>query len=75
MNLVFYTIIMFSHSFWLTVASIFAIGTLSTIRIGIGFTYMIELVGVPYRTMYGTIWRVLEGMITNYAMVYFWQIN
>ena len=72
LNLVFYTLIMISHSFWLTVISIFFTGAFTTIRIGIGYTYMVELVGAPYRTIYGTIWNINEGLIYLLATIYFW---
>jgi hypothetical protein len=34
-----------------------------------------ELIGAPYRTFYGTIWNVNEGLVYLWATIYFWQID
>ena len=70
-----FTAIMVSKSFWLTVFCIGMFGALSSVRINIGFNYFLELVGAPYRNVYGTIWNISEGVIYLYATIYFWQID
>ena len=71
----FFTGVMVSHSYWLTIACIFGIGTVAYLRVNVGFAYMSELVGAKYRTLYGTVWNISEGLIFIYATVYFWQIS
>jgi MFS family permease len=39
-NLIVMTITMASSSYWLTIVSIFLIGMITTVRIGIGYNYM-----------------------------------
>jgi len=70
-NLVLYTIVMASHSYWLTVGCIFLIGALESIRISIGYTYVMELMYEPDRSFYGTVWNVNEGLIYLWATIYF----
>ena len=50
-------------------------GCLSTIRVTIGFNYCIELAGERYRTLYGTLWLVQEGLIYLYGTIYFALIS
>jgi hypothetical protein len=66
---------MLSHSYWLTVFCIFAMGMLSSVRVNVGYMYLAELVGAEVRTLYGTIWNISEGLIYIYATVYFWKIS
>jgi MFS family permease len=74
-NFIIFTLIILSHSFWLTVACEFFIGVFSTVRVNIGYPYMAELVGQKYRTAYGTLWSISEGLIFIYATIYFLQIS
>ena len=70
-----FTVLMISKSFWLTVGMIFLNGAFESIRLSIGYTYCMELIGAPYRTLYGTIWNVNEGLVYLWATIYFWQID
>ena len=70
-----FTVVLISKSFWLTVSMIFLLGTLKSIRISIGYTYCMELIGAPYRTFYGTLWNVNEGLIFLWATIYYWRID
>jgi MFS family permease len=73
-NLGLYTVLMLSHNLWLSVACIFLIGALESIRISIGFAYCMELMYEPNRSFYGTVWNVNEGLIYFWATLYFWLI-
>jgi MFS family permease len=73
--LVVFTVLMISKSFWLSVAMIFLLGALESIRMSIGYNYCMELIGAPYRTFYGSIWNVNEGLVYLWATIYFWQID
>jgi hypothetical protein len=66
---------MVSKSFWLTVSMIFLNGAFESIRLSIGYNYCMELIGASYRTFYGTIWNVNEGLVYLWATIYFWQID
>lgn len=70
-NLALYTVLMLSHSYWLSVACIFFIGALESIRISIGFNYCMELMHEPDRAFYGAVWNVNEGLIYFWATLYF----
>jgi len=70
-NLILYSILMLSHSYWLSVVTIFFIGALESIRLSIGYNYCMELIGVKYQTFYGTVWNVNEGAIYLWATIYF----
>ena len=54
---------------------IFLPGTIKSIRLSIGYNYCMELIGAPYRTLYGTIWNVNEGLVYLWSTIYFWQID
>jgi hypothetical protein len=66
---------MLSHSFWVTVSSIFIIGALESIRLSIGYNYCMELIGEAHRNFYGTVWNVNEGLVYFWATIYFWQVD
>ena len=70
-----FTVLMVSKSFWLTVSMIFLNGAFESIRLSIGYNYCMELIGASYRTFYGTIWNVNEGLVYLWATIYFWQID
>lgn len=42
-RLLLFTALMFSHSYWLTVVSLYLIGTLESIQVSIGYNYCMEL--------------------------------
>lgn len=71
MNLILFTILMLSHSYWLTVGTIFVIGAFESIRISIGFNYCMELLHEPNRAFYGSVWNVNEGLVYFWATLYF----
>ncbi len=71
-NLFIYTILVISKSFWLSVSMMFLTGAVESIRLSIGYNYCMELIGAPYRTLYGSIWNVNEGLVYLWATIYFW---
>jgi hypothetical protein len=50
----------------------FLTGAVESIRLSIGYNYCMELIGAPYRTLYGSIWNVNEGLVYLWATIYFW---
>lgn len=62
---------MLSKSYWLSVTCIYFIGCLESIRLSIGYNYIMELIGEKYRTFYGTIWNANEACIYLWATIYF----
>jgi MFS family permease len=56
LNLVLLVVLLFSRSYQTTLAMVFLLGALTTIRLPLISNYLVELVGAPYRTIYLTIW-------------------
>ena len=55
-NVIVSTIIMFTHNANMMIFAIFCLGALMTIRVTIGFVYLVELMPSSRQTLYGTIW-------------------
>ena len=74
-GLLIYTTVLMSRSYWVTIACIFLIGAFTSLRNMVGFTYLLELMGAPYKTMYGTIWGVNNALSYFWATLYFWFVS
>lgn len=70
-----YSVLMLSKNFWLTVSMIFLLGTSESLAISIGFNYCNELLGKPYRPIFGSIWNVNEGCIYLWCTIYFGWVS
>ena len=53
----------------------FVFGLATTIRLNIGFVYMMELMPKRNQTFYGSIYIVLEGLILLLGTLYFWFVS
>ena len=70
-----YNSLMFTHNVYVMLATIFCFGMLSSIRINVGYVYLLELMPKKRATFYGTLWNNCECVIYPLATIYFWQIN
>ena len=53
----------------------FMLGLATTIRINIGFIYMMELMPKRNQTFYASAYNVLEGLVLLLATLYFWFVS
>ena len=59
---------------WMIVIT-FVFGLMTTIRVNVGFVYMMELMPKRKQTFYATIYNIVEGTCLLYGTVYFWFIS
>ena len=52
-----------------------AIGACSSLRINVGYIYLMELMPKSHQTYVGTFWNVIEGLIIMFGPIYFWKIS
>ena len=74
-NFLCYNILMFTHNLNLMLFTIFCFGALSSIRINVGYVYLLELMPKNRQTLYGTIWNNFECILYPLATIYFWKIS
>ena len=55
--------------------AIFAQGALFSIRINIGYLYLMELMPKHFQTHVGSFWGMTEAAIYLFATIYFWKIS
>lgn len=72
---IIFSVILLSKSYWLTVSMLFLVGTSQCFAISIGFNYLMELVGKPYRSAWGAAWMVNEDFVTVLSTIYFGLIS
>jgi len=68
----FYTVLMVTNSYWVTIVCIFFFGALASIKTIVSFNFLIELVGAKYRTFYGTMFCIIDSFTVVFATVYYW---
>jgi MFS family permease len=74
-NLGIYTVVLFAHSYWLTVLCIFGFGLLTSVRINVGLTLLTELNPLETRADAVTTNSVFDCSVYFLGTVYFWQIS
>ena len=52
-----------------------ALGAVSSLRINVGYIYLMELMPKSKQTAIGTFWNVIEGLIILFGPIYFWLIS
>lgn len=72
-DLVTFTVIMFTNSLNVMIAAYAALGFNSSIRINIGWVYLMELMPKKGQALTGTIWFVFEASVVLWATLYFSQ--
>ena len=73
--LVNYTVILFTHSYWVTVFCIFIFGGLSTVSLNIGFQYFMELIVKRERAWYATVYNIIDFSVYSQMVYYFLKIS
>ena len=53
----------------------FCFGFLCSVRLNVGYVYIMELLPEKYQNMVTTIWSVQEIAIYTFAVLYFWLIS
>ena len=71
-DLLLYTVMFFTHSVDVMICVIFGFGALSSIRVNVGYVYLMELVPTKKQALHGTIWNNSECLIYPLAVIYFW---
>ena len=74
-QLLLYTLLMVCESLDAMIALMFAFGMNCSIRINVGYIYLMELMPQNKQTLVGTIWNIGEAMIYFMATIYFWKIS
>jgi hypothetical protein len=74
-NSVLYTLLMSTSDMYAMIAILFAQGFINSIRINVGYVYMIELMPKRHEVTIGTVWNCVEGLIYLQATIYFYYIS
>ena len=73
--LLFHTGMYFTNHWSVVIAMTFCIGLASSLRIQVGFNYLIELFPEKHRVLAGTIYSCLDGTVYMITTLYFWKID
>ena len=68
-------VVLLTQSKTVMIAVIFTLGCFSSIRICVGYNYMIEMMPKDMQVFAGTSWNVIEAVLTLFAVVYYWLIS
>ena len=74
-QLVLYTMLMLCESLDVMIAIMFFFGMNASIRVNVGFVYLMELMPKKNQTFIGTAWSIGEAMTYFIATVYFWKVS
>ena len=74
-NLLMYSVMLYTHSLDVMLFSIFIMGAFCSIRVNIGFLYLLEMMPKHLQTRVGSIWNTSEACIYLLATIYFWVIS
>ena len=67
--------VLFSKRIEVMMAAMFVLGCASSIRIPVGYNYMVEMVPVHLVPISGVPWMVLEAVIPLFCSLYFWKVD
>lgn len=73
MSVILYVVFLFSRSYLLTLASMFLMGATTSGKLGVGYPYLMELLGKNYRPFYATLMSAatsLDGIIGTLYFIY-----
>ena len=57
------------------ITATFLLGCCSSIRISVGFNYLVELQPKRYQTAVGTTWNMIDGSMTLVFVLYIWLVS
>ena len=72
---VLYTTLLWARNLNVMIAVMFAFGLITSIRLNVGFTYLMELVPKNKHVIVGTCWCLGEGCIYLLATIYFYKVS
>lgn len=75
LNLVMFTVMMTTGSLDVMMVSIFVQGALNSIRVNVGFLYLLEMMPKHLQTTIGSVWGISEACIYLFATIYFWKVS
>jgi MFS family permease len=71
-NTLNFVIVLFTKSLNVMIIAFFILGLASSIRVNIGYNYLIEMYPDKYKIAVGTTWNVGEGLIYLSITLFFW---
>ena len=74
-QLLLYIGLLVTSNFYVMIGIWFSFGFLSSIRISVGYIYMMELLPRKAQTPTTTLWNMQEALIYLVAVIYFWKIS
>ena len=74
-DLLLYTGLLITDHISVMIAIYFLFGMLSSIRIQVGFVYLMEVTPTSSQSLANSVWSVQETLIYTVAIVYFWKIS
>lgn len=74
-QLCLYTCLLLTHSLIVMIILFLCFGALSTVRIQVGYVYLMELMPRKMQAHVTSTWSVQEALIYVICTVYFWQIS
>ena len=66
---------MTTHHLSVVIAMWFLFGFLSSVRVNIGYVYLMEMLPAKWQPHITSIWNIQEGGIYVIATIYFWKIS
>ena len=70
-----YAIMLFTESLLVMSIVIFIQGMVTSLRVNVGYVYMMELMPRSVQTQMTTFWCSIDALIYLFASVYFWKIS
>ena len=70
-----YTGLMLTHSLAVMIVLVFLFGMLSSVRLNVGYIYLMEVLPKKAQTNVTSCWSVQEAAIYVVATIYFWKIS
>ena len=67
-----YNMLMITQNIHVMLVTIFLFGLLCSIRLNVGYVYLVELMPKNRATFYGTLWNNFDCAIYPLAVIYFW---
>ena len=74
-NLILYTMLMTCTSLNQMICVLFGFGMNTSLRINVGYIYLMELMPAKSQTFVGTVWNIGEACIYLIGTIYFWQVS
>ena len=75
LNLIMYSVMMWTTSLDVMLISVFFQGALNSVRVNIGYLYLLEMMPKHLQTTVGSIWGMSDAAIYLLATLYFWKVS